>query len=1094
MRIPGMLILLATSLCAGPTATLTGRVTDTTGAVMTGAEVQAINVETGVRITTVTNEEGLYRILHLQPGIYRLMFRKLGFQTIVKPGLELRVDDIIQLNFEMQIGSVEQSVTVEEGTPLVEAETGTLSQVIDRNVMAELPSLARNPYDFVALSAGAVPSLNASGSGGSGFRGVGIAINGQRAEAASFLLDGSDNTDTPSTNPGQTVPSEAVREYRILTNSFTAEYGRNAGFVANLVTKSGTNEFHGSAYDYARNSRLAANSFENNARSNPRAVFNRHQPGGSLGGPIMQDKVFFFGSFESILVRSSDSSTYSVPTPQLVAISSPATQAIFRKYPLPANLSSTEVTARTVRPFGGGSPVTLPVFAAVSRIGPIEAGAGQPQNTNLGTLRVDSALGARIMLVGRYAIQDVDQFASVRQPYTADLDQPTFTRNQSATLRLTRMWSAGVVSESRLVYNRYSTVQPEAGLNGLFYTFTIQNEATAQLPTGRQSIGGPRNLYEIHQTANWVLGRHNWKLGGQAVHYRDTREVTAGPIFAGVRPRFPDLQGFVDGRLSRVDVEFDFFANGRLPGDLVQGPVVPADRRGHSRYKDLSWFVQDTWKVTPRLTLTPGIRWEFFGRPYSVGHERTRQVNYYLGEGATYFERFANGSFLRTVDAPGKYRGHYALPDRNNFGPRLGLAYDLSGDGKTVARAGGGIFFNRGYGVGVNTLTGQVSFLNVPFTPEMLENAYSIPGQATGVAPNIGRQDQDVKVAYTSAWNATIEREWGSKVVLSASYVGSSGSGLVLRARENGLFSGRYVGRPNQRLLPNYGAITTIKNLAHSSYHALQLRASSRHIPCLGLQFGANYTWGHSIDNSSAADAEGSGFTQGAPVDPTRPRIDRGNSSFDQRHRFVAHWIWALPAGRNGSGLAKHLAGGWQVSGIASFQTGQPFYMYDWGTLDRDGVSGRPRVAGRLPEVLGAAEMIPDPLSPNRFLYLPANQIRNRDGSCIPNATPFACLASVYDPLDDLLPRNAYTRPGLHFQDVAVSKNIRVRESVRVQLRAEFYNLFNHANRELVPGAGGVPGGFQLSSPAFAGGSVAGVIAQYGGTPRQVVFAAKILF
>jgi hypothetical protein len=376
MRTLIILILLAGALLASPTATLTGRVTDTTGAVMPGVEVQAINVETGIKVTTQTNEEGLYSIPLLPPGTYRIVLQKHGFRTIIKPGVELRVQDIIALNFEMQIGSVAESITVEEGVPLLQAETATLGQTIDRNVMAELPTLTRNPYDFVALSAGAVPALNATAIGAGTVRGVGIAINGQRAESANFLLDGSDNTDPTTSTPGQRVPHEAVREYRVLTNGFTAEYGRNAGFVANLVTKSGTNEFHGSLYDYMRNSHLAANSFENNARGNPRAVFNRHQAGGSLGGPIVSDKAFFFGSFESIPVRSSDASTFRVPTPQLVAISSPATQAIFRKYPLPRDLSPTDVVTRTVRPFGGGSPVTLPAFAAVSRIGPVDAGAG----------------------------------------------------------------------------------------------------------------------------------------------------------------------------------------------------------------------------------------------------------------------------------------------------------------------------------------------------------------------------------------------------------------------------------------------------------------------------------------------------------------------------------------------------------------------------------------------------------------------------------------------------------------------------------------------------------------------------------------------
>jgi hypothetical protein len=188
----------------------------------------------------------------------------------------------------------------------------------------------------------------------------------------------------------------------------------------------------------------------------------------------------------------------------------------------------------------------------------------------------------------------------------------------------------------------------------------------------------------------------------------------------------------------------------------------------------------------------------------------------------------------------------------------------------------------------------------------------------------------------------------------------------------------------------------------------------------------------------------------------------------------------------------KHLAAGWQVSGIASFQTGQPFHLYDHGTPDRDFVNARPRVTGPLPQVLGAAEMIADPLTPNRFLYLPANLIRDRNGSCLPNAAPFACLASIYDPLDDTLPRSIYRRPGSRFQDIAFTKNIREREPVRVQIRAEFYNLFNHANRELT----GIPAqsGINLSLPAFAGGSVGGAVAQYGGTPRQVVVAAKVIF
>src|SRR5262245_13554278 len=242
MRTLGLAMVLAAMVWASATATRTGRGKDQTGRVRSGVEVEGINVETGLKLSSETNDEGLYRFPQLPPGPYRIVLQKHGFRTIIKPGLDLRVQDIVALNFEMQIGSVAETITGEEGTPLIQAETGTLSQVIDRNVMAELPTVTRDPYDFVALSAGTVRALNANGSNGSFFLGVGIAINGLRAETASMLLDGSDNTDTPSTNAGQTVPHETVREYRILTNSFAAEYGRGSGFVANLVTKSGTNE------------------------------------------------------------------------------------------------------------------------------------------------------------------------------------------------------------------------------------------------------------------------------------------------------------------------------------------------------------------------------------------------------------------------------------------------------------------------------------------------------------------------------------------------------------------------------------------------------------------------------------------------------------------------------------------------------------------------------------------------------------------------------------------------------------------------------------------------------------------------------------
>lgn len=1083
MRILATIILLAGALLAGSTATLTGRVTDSVGGVMAKVEVRAVNVETGAKLSAETNDEGLYRILSMAPGVYRMVLEKYGFKTIIKPGVELHVQDIVALNFEMQIGSVTESVTVEGGAPLIQAETAMLGNTMNQNAIAELPSLTRNPYDFVLLAAGAAPAANSFG------RGIGVSVNGQRAEAANFLLDGGGNVNPSINGPGQLVPNEAVREYRVLTNSFTAEYGRSAGFIANVVTKSGTNEFHGSIYDFLRNSWLAANTFNGNATRLARPVFNRHQAGGSFGGPIVKDKLFFFGAIESILVRSSAPVTYTtrVPTPQLIALIAPAVQAMFRRYPPPADLSTTEIVMRTIRPFGASGQVTIPAFASATRIGPLDAGAGNPQDTYLWNARIDWNLNQRTVLTGRFSFQDTDQFATVRQPYSPELDQANLTRNQSAALNGTRTWSGTLVSESRLVFNRFNSLQPQTPVGGFFLTNGITGQTTT-LPTGQEGLGGPRNLYQYEQTASWIRGNHNFKFGGQLVNVR--QNVLGGTAnFIGVRANFGTLQGFVDGQLATLSAYID--PQGHAPGELINPPLKAGNLLRHIRSTDYNWFVQDTWKVTRRLTLSPGLRWESFDEGRSAGGEKALDVSYYRGEGSNSYERFANGRVGPVDAAPGKYKGHISLPDHKNFGPRLGLVYDLTGSGKTLFRAGSGVFFNNNDNTAaVLRLDSQATFRNVPFTTSLVANPLAVATGPVALPPvNFTYRDQDFRTAYVASWNATLERELASNFVIGGAYVGSTGNRMVQLTLQNRVDSGRYVGRPGERLVNNYGFLLDQTNAGHSSYHALQLKADRRSIRGMGVQFGAGYTWSHSIDNASAHGAEGNGFNQGTLISADNPRLDRGNSGFDQRHRLVAHFIWQIPIGRGSRGYRKQILSGWEASGIVSFQTGYHFFIDDQGTPDRDFTVGRPNVTGALPQMLGASEMVADATMPNRFLILHTNLIRNNTG-CIPNAAPFACLASINDPLDKLLPRNIYTAPGTRYQDVSLMKNFAIGERWKVQFRAELYNLFNHANREIVSG-------YDLAAPQFvntAGGQLPGLIGRYGGTPRQVVLALKVMF
>jgi hypothetical protein len=403
-----------------------------------------------VKWTTVTNDEGFYIVGSLSPGLYRLILQKHGYRTVIKPGLELRVQDIFALNFEMHIGAADTSVTEQEGAPLLQADTATLGQTIDRNLLSELPMLTRDPHDFVRVLAGASPTENVrspalQGNISPSRRGLGYAINGQRAESANFLFDGADANSNPvTTRPGQMIPVEAVREYRVLTNGFTAEYGRNSGFVANLVTRSGTNEWHGSLYEYVLNSALGANSFDNNANSRRKPVYHRHQPGGSLGGPIMLDKAFFFGALESVIVRSWGETSYQVsPMGEIIDISAPETQAVFRKYTGATSLPIASVSRREiVRPFGGGALRTVPFTGNANPRVPMDKGAGNPQDTYVGIARLDYAVSSRTMLNGRYAYQRTNYQSFPRQQYTQqytlETDLLPLVRNHNSTAGLTR--------------------------------------------------------------------------------------------------------------------------------------------------------------------------------------------------------------------------------------------------------------------------------------------------------------------------------------------------------------------------------------------------------------------------------------------------------------------------------------------------------------------------------------------------------------------------------------------------------------------------------------------------------------------------------
>lgn len=1117
MRIASLVLLMAlcsTTVIMGQTqtGTVSGLVTDSSGAEVPEAEVQLQNVERATTTTETTNPVGIYVFTSVYPGQYQIMVRKRGFKQVDLLGMTVNVQQHIQQNFRLEVGSAVESVTVEAGAFFFDRESAALGTTIDQTQISRLPTIGRDIYDFVQLSPGASPSFDQ--------RGTGYAVNGQRSASGNFLLDGAQNNDTFVASVGMNVPLDAVQEYQLQTNNFTAEFGRNAGFTANVVTKSGSNSFHGGLYEFNRNSAFSANTYELNATGLPRPHFNRNQFGGTMGGPILRNKLFFFGSVESIRVRSSGGNVFFVPTTALLDISAPGSQAIFdpvqHGYAVPPNISTTNVVTETVCPFQvtcnsstGSGYVTIPAFGQVSRTGAQDFGAGQPQNTYLATGRVDWNLNSKMAMYVRYAFEKDDIFAAASQPYSSSLDQPTLQQNQNVVLGLTRTWSSRWITETHVAYNRikgpFNPLVPAAG----FPNFFLQSEP-ATLPFGSVAFGGPQNVYQVFENAAWVKGAHTVKFGFDYIHLRDNRTYGIAQV---PNAGFKTTQDFINGVMYNYEISID--PHDHFPGQTVTPPFGPPAFTRHFHYNEPALFIQDTWKVTPHLTLSPGLRWEYFGVLHSPGREKVLDSNYYYGPGSNYLERVANGSFIQTINIPGDLRGHFYLPQRDNFAPRLALAWDIVGNGKTVFRSGVGVFNDRNFGnVLFNVLLNPPSFAevqlrNVPLTAAVLASPYA----ALGSAPITLQQtearwlDQNLKTAYTTSWNATLERELVKTYVLGASYVGASGSRLYSINNLNppgsgGLLNPSCVGvrfddagnaiGPDytdcSALNPNVGALNNRGNLGHSTYHALQLRANSSEVHNLGLQFSVNYTFSHSIDSISSffgddpvANLISSGF-----LDAFHTKFDKGSSDFDIRHRVSANFVWQVPMVRHFSNaVMKQALGSWELSGILSFQTGSPFSLVDSGPPDfAGGQVTRPRVFGAFPK---RVSLVPDATTPNQFLYVPVNnsdptlQVYDSNGICNAAATPYKCEVSVNGPYSHTIGRNAFRRPGTQYYNMSILKTFPLpKEGMKIQLRGEFYSIFNHPNLYLNPASVDVNAhSFNVNS---SGGPIAvsGVTASFG--------------
>jgi outer membrane receptor protein involved in Fe transport len=1000
--------------------TILGNVTDQSGAAVAGAKVTIRNSETGQVRETDTTNDGTYVAPELPLGTYTVTVEKGGFKTSVTKDVKVDVASETRVNASLQAGEVSTTVEVSgEIVPLVETTSDTQGGVIESSVAGNLPVNGRDYTKLIYLVPGVAGSpdqiTDSPGSYGT------FSMNGARGRANNFLLDGTDMNDgyrnDPAINeagvfgtPATILPVESVAEIRVISN-FEAEYGRSAGAVINIVTKSGTNAFHGTAAEFVRNTDLNARNYFN-FDPEPKSPFHNNQFGGSLGGPITKDKTFFFIDYEGQQESGGLNSLACVPDPSLLATATnPVIVSLLKLNPWPAP--------------------NLPVASDATGCpnGPnLSATTNFTNKLSSGIIKLDHNFNSNNILTGRYYIGDSTQsfpLALTGGGLLPGYNTNTPTRVQLISLSLVSVLSPRTVNEVRGGWIRFA--------EGFYPQDQSFNPNSIGLDTGVTSaldFGLPvinvSGFAQLGANASDPRNRvdSNW-------HFIDNVSLKTGKH---------DLKFGYEFRRTTVSQNFDHNYRGKLSfsslDDFLDGTVD-----GGSQYSGYSnrntyennhaLYAQDSIRISPKLTVNLGVRWDYYG---------------VVGEKNGLFENFSFSQGLYQTNQLYK-------PDYNNFAPRLSFAYDLTGKGKTVFRAGYGIFYDA---VSQDLFMGHLPYpssyapgpaysgtgkdpISVgsansgPLAPgSPVYGNFSPVGDAFGVDPNM-------RTPYMENYNFNIQQSLGSRATLQVGYIGSAGRKLYRFVDLN---------QPSQSQIDaadlaagmsaSYGVPRSYSALyyiyqeqaaASSNYNSLQ--TSVRIHQWHGLQGTVNYVWSHSIDNAS--DGEDFEPNQAQPNDSTNIRAEKGNSSFDIRNRFTGNFIYEFP---NRKGRFEKLSNGWGLNGVLTLQTGQPFQLnYNFeGDYDGSGNGdGRPDVVGPIQYNQH------DPLN---FLNLSSFAVPctldgtgTADTNCVPGTRHYGNEG-----------RNALVGPSFKNFDLSLFKRTALTERVNLELRMEVYNLFNHPN------------------------------------------------
>lgn len=989
------LFLIAGAVSAQTTSTITGDVKDTNGALLVGAQVTAKHLDTGVTRATTSAEAGRFVFPALPVGVYELRAALSGFESSVLANVRLTVNDTVNVSLILKVSGVSANVTVDSEEALVNTQTSELSYLVNEQLIRDLPLNGRNYTDLALLQPGVLPYVHRDG-GSVVAHGLGMSVNGQDPRSNVYLLDGTpqnDFTNGPAGSAAGTVLGvETIREFRVEANTYGAEFGRNSGGQINAISKSGTNEFHGSLYEFHRNDNFDARNFFDRAR---KPEFKRNQFGGSFGGPIKQDKTFFFAGYESL--RENLGQTIQTVVPDLAA----------RNGVLP---TGTVAVHPDIRPYLDEFP--LPTGQNLGGgLAEFSFGFSRQITQHFLQGRLDHNWSNLHQSFARYTIDDADQQLPTDFP---QFPRAFRSRNQFFTAEHRYIQSAQTIHTLRFNFSRTRIGQ------------AVESNTTQPLPPfipGRDSLGnidiggiprfGPQTSVSVKLTQNvfggeygaaHTRGRHLLKFGGLVERYQDNM---VNPTFSLGIWTFANLRSFL---INSPQSFLGLTPNGAL------------DR--YWRFTLFGAYVQDTFRFHPRLTLNAGLRYETTSMPVDI-HGRDSALPSLSDRAPTVGPLYEN-------------------PTRLNISPRVGFAWDVFGDGKTSVRGGYGIYFNTN-----NQQNLIVTVTNPPATPRIAigftatspcRPAFPAAPLSCAFANSIRPVQFDLDNPYLNVYHLSVQRELPWDTVMTLGYAGSRGVHLL---RSSDVNTALPIVRPDGTIFFPPGAprqntaFSTIElksSDGNSWYNAMIFELRKRW--SRGFSVQSSYTFSRNIDTTQAStffsDAT-NGTTTAFPEFPSL-NYNKGLSDYHAKHNWVLNFTWDLPFAHELDGIAKTLLDGWQLAGINNMRSGNPLTVFVQANRSRSlwqpslgpGI-GRDRASiapGFTYEtaVLGGPDQY---FNPAAFVLQPAGTLGNTG-------------------------RGAFIGPNLRTFDLAAVKNTRVPrllgESGNLQLRVEAFNLFNRAN------------------------------------------------